>query len=81
MGSPAAPLRKARLRAVGTRQEFSICYVTRLLGGQIQTSAESSAVRFVSQDELPGYTIHPSIQRRIGHYLEHRPGPYIGLTG
>jgi hypothetical protein len=63
------------------RQEFSICYVTRLLGGQIQTSAESSAVRFVSQDELPGYKIHPSIQRRIGHYLEHRPGPYIGLAG
>ena len=24
------------------RQEFSICYATRLLGGQIQTSAESS---------------------------------------
>jgi ADP-ribose pyrophosphatase YjhB (NUDIX family) len=62
------------------RQEFSICYATRLLGGQIQTSAESSAVRFVSQDELPGYKIHPSIQRRIGHYCEHRAGPYIGLT-
>jgi ADP-ribose pyrophosphatase YjhB (NUDIX family) len=62
------------------RQEFSICYATRLLGGQLQTSAESSAVRFVSQDELPGYTIHPSIQRRIGRYLERRAGPYIGLT-
>jgi ADP-ribose pyrophosphatase YjhB (NUDIX family) len=62
------------------RQEFSICYTTRLLGGQLQTSAESSDVRFVQRDDLPGYTIHPSIQRRIGHYLEHRAEPYIGLT-
>ena len=61
------------------RQEFSICYTTRLAGGQIQTSPESSDVRFVSQDDLPGYKIHPSIRRRIGHYLEHRAGPYIGL--
>jgi ADP-ribose pyrophosphatase YjhB (NUDIX family) len=62
------------------RQEFSVCYTARLLGGQIQTSTESSDVRFVSQDDLPGYTIHPSIQRRIDHYLQHRAQPYIGLA-
>jgi ADP-ribose pyrophosphatase YjhB (NUDIX family) len=62
------------------RQEFSICYTTRLFGGRIQTSAESSDVRFVRPDDLPDYDIHPSIQRRIHHYLEHRDEPYIGLT-
>jgi ADP-ribose pyrophosphatase YjhB (NUDIX family) len=59
------------------RQEFSMCFTTRLHGGSIRTSKESSEVRFVSVDELPQYKIHPSIRLRIGHYLEHQPEPYI----
>jgi ADP-ribose pyrophosphatase YjhB (NUDIX family) len=60
------------------RQEFSICFTTRLLGGEVRTSSESSEVRFVSPTELPGYDMHPSIRTRIDHYLQHRPEPYIG---
>jgi ADP-ribose pyrophosphatase YjhB (NUDIX family) len=60
------------------RQEFSICFTTQLLGGNIRTSKESSEVRFVPIQELPNYNIHPSILLRINHYLEHRPEPYIG---
>ena len=60
------------------RQEFSICFTTRLLGGVIRTSGESSEVRFVAPAELVDYEIHPSIRTRIGHYLEDRSEPYIG---
>jgi hypothetical protein len=60
------------------RQEFSICFTTRLLGGAIRTSGESSEVRFVAPDELTKYKIHPSIQTRIEHYLAGWAEPYIG---
>jgi ADP-ribose pyrophosphatase YjhB (NUDIX family) len=60
------------------RQEFSICFTTRLLGGTTRTSRESSAVRFVAPADLADYRIHPSIRARIGHYLDRRPEPFIG---
>jgi ADP-ribose pyrophosphatase YjhB (NUDIX family) len=60
------------------RQEFSICFTTRMLGGTERTSAESAEVRFVSSQDLPSYEMHPSIRLRIQHYLERRDTPYIG---
>ncbi len=60
------------------RQEFSICFTTRMLGGREQTSDESAGVKFVHPDDLPGYRMHPSIRLRIQHYLEARNEPYIG---
>ncbi len=60
------------------RQQFSVCFTTRLLGGQLRTSTETSEVRFVERDDLDGLNIHPSIRLRIQHYLETRPAPYIG---
>lgn len=60
------------------RQEFSICFTTRMLGGAVRTSSESSAVRFVPLDTIPQLRIHPSIRLRIQHYLESRTEPYIG---
>lgn len=60
------------------RQEFSICFTTRTLGGSIRTSAESSEVRFASPGAISELSIHPSIRLRIQHYLEDRSEPYIG---
>jgi ADP-ribose pyrophosphatase YjhB (NUDIX family) len=60
------------------RQEFSICFVTKMLGGTVATSRESSEVRFVSTDDISGYDMHPSTQLRVQHYLERRAAPYIG---
>lgn len=60
------------------RQEFSICFTTRMLGGTERTSNESAEVRFVSPQDLQSYEIHPSIRLRIQHYLEHSHAPYIG---
>lgn len=60
------------------RQQFSICFRTRMVGGIIRTSSESSEVRFVSAKEVLTYNMHPSIQLRVRHYLESRSEPYIG---
>jgi ADP-ribose pyrophosphatase YjhB (NUDIX family) len=60
------------------RQEFSICFTTRKLGGTPATSSESSEVKFVSPDAIPALRMHPSIRLRIRHYLERRAEPYIG---
>jgi ADP-ribose pyrophosphatase YjhB (NUDIX family) len=60
------------------RQEFSICFRARMLGGTMATSKESSDVRFVPPEDISGYQIHPSIRLRIQHYLEERTTPYIG---
>lgn len=60
------------------RQEFSICFTTRMLGGFERTSAESAEVRFISRQDLQNYEMHPSIRLRIEHYLQDRGTPYIG---
>jgi ADP-ribose pyrophosphatase YjhB (NUDIX family) len=60
------------------RQEFSICFTTRMTGGIMATSSESARVEFVRSDSIPGLRMHPSIRLRIHHYLEKRAKPYIG---
>jgi 8-oxo-dGTP pyrophosphatase MutT (NUDIX family) len=60
------------------RQQCSICFTTRLLGGQLSTSSETKEVLFVAPDDLDALNIHPSMRLRIDHYLEHRSAPYIG---
>ena len=60
------------------RQQCSICFTTRLLGGTLATSSETKEVRFVARGNLEALNIHPSMRLRINHYLEHRSAPYIG---
>jgi len=60
------------------RQQFSLCFTTRLLGGQIRTSSETSEVEFVSPDRIDDLNIHPSMRLRIRHWQERRSEPYIG---
>ncbi|ATE52373.1 NUDIX hydrolase [Actinosynnema pretiosum] len=59
------------------RQEFSICFRARLLGGELRTSDESSEVHWVTRDDLAALTIHPSIRLRIEHGFSARTGPYF----
>jgi ADP-ribose pyrophosphatase YjhB (NUDIX family) len=60
------------------RQQFSLCFTTRNLGGQLRTSSETSEVAYVAVADLDTLNIHPSMRLRIDHYLEHRTTPYIG---
>ena len=59
------------------RQQFSVCFVCRIVGGELQASAESSDVAFFSPEEIEGLDMHESIRLRIQHYLERRPRPVI----
>jgi ADP-ribose pyrophosphatase YjhB (NUDIX family) len=60
------------------RQQCSICFTTRMLGGQLATSSETSEVKWVAPDRLNRLNMHPSMRLRIDHYLEQRSAPYIG---
>ncbi len=60
------------------RQQFSICFTTRLLGGTLRPSTETSEVCFVAPAALSSIQINPSMRLRINHYLEGRSAPYIG---
>ncbi|MEV0118516.1 NUDIX domain-containing protein [Streptomyces sp. NPDC050844] len=60
------------------RQQFSICFTARIVGGELRTSSESKEVAFVDPDRLDELNIHPSMRMRIEHGLSKRPQPYIG---
>ena len=60
------------------RQQFSICFSCRCVGGKLATSDETSEVGYFSPNELEGMEIHPSIRLRIQHFLEQRSEPYLG---
>jgi ADP-ribose pyrophosphatase YjhB (NUDIX family) len=60
------------------RQQFSICFACRIVGGQLLERAdESLEVGFFSPEQIEAMTMHPSIRLRIAHHLEHRPQPVI----
>ncbi|MFD8598397.1 NUDIX hydrolase [Kitasatospora sp. NPDC059646] len=61
------------------RQQFSICFRARPVGGTLRTSSESKEVRWVSPADLADLDIHPSMRLRIDHGLsQDRTVPYIG---
>lgn len=60
------------------RQQCSVCFSARLVGGELATSEETTEVRFVPVAELDGLAIHPSMRLRIEHGLQARSRPYIG---
>jgi 8-oxo-dGTP pyrophosphatase MutT (NUDIX family) len=60
------------------RQEFSICFACRIVGGELRVSEESFEVSFFTPDEAGRLPMHESNRMRIRHYLEHRAQPYIG---
>ena len=59
------------------RQQFSVCFACRIIGGQVRTSKESSEVAFFAPAEIDPLDMHESIRLRIRHYLEHRPQAVI----
>jgi 8-oxo-dGTP pyrophosphatase MutT (NUDIX family) len=60
------------------RQECSLVFVARMVGGEPTPSSESLDVRWVPAAEINDYQMHPSMRQRIGHFLERRPTPYLG---
>jgi ADP-ribose pyrophosphatase YjhB (NUDIX family) len=60
------------------RQEFSIAFSARILGGDLAANDESTDVRFVEPDAIEHLDMHESIRLRIRHYREGRSAPYLG---
>ena len=61
------------------RQQFSICFTARPVGGQLRTSSESRQVRWVPPDKIDVLPLHPSMRIRVAHALDReRTEPHIG---
>jgi ADP-ribose pyrophosphatase YjhB (NUDIX family) len=59
------------------RQQFSICFACRAVGGELRRGEESSDIGFFSKEQLGSLKIQPSIRLRLQHFLEDRPEPVI----
>ncbi|MGV9363680.1 NUDIX hydrolase [Amycolatopsis sp. NPDC003731] len=59
------------------RQEFSICFRARYLGGTEAVSDESKEVLWVSLEDLASLRIHPSIQLRLSHAMNVGDPPFF----
>jgi ADP-ribose pyrophosphatase YjhB (NUDIX family) len=60
------------------RQQFSVAFLARLVGGEAATSSESDRVEWVAPDEIDELDLHPSMRLRIAHALKPDRNPYIG---
>lgn len=59
------------------RQQFSICFACRMVGGEVRPSSESTEVRFFATADIESLNTHPSIRLRIEDYLKDEPGAFI----
>ncbi|EUA44305.1 NUDIX domain protein [Mycobacterium xenopi 3993] len=60
------------------RQQFSLCFTTTLIGGELAIDHESTDIAWAHPDDIPTLDMHPSMRLRIDHYLQHRDKPYLG---
>jgi len=60
------------------RQQFSLCFTTKLLGGELQFDDESTDIAWVAEGDLASYPMHPSMQLRVQHFFDRRALPYLG---
>jgi 8-oxo-dGTP pyrophosphatase MutT (NUDIX family) len=60
------------------RRQFNICFIARIVGGELTVSDESTQVRFVDPSDLDALSMHHTQRLRLQHFLENRPTPYLG---
>jgi ADP-ribose pyrophosphatase YjhB (NUDIX family) len=60
------------------RQQFSIAFRARLVGGERRTSSESSDVEWLSVKQIEQLDLHPSMRLRLEHALSDVERPFIG---
>lgn len=59
------------------RQEFSIVFRARVVGGESRSSSESRRVAWVSPGKIPTLKIDHSMRFRFHHALQDRLDPYL----
>jgi ADP-ribose pyrophosphatase YjhB (NUDIX family) len=60
------------------RQEFSVVFTARPLGGTPTPSGESSQVEWVARERVGSLPMDRSMRMRIGHFLAGAGEPYLG---
>ncbi|MEU4555322.1 NUDIX domain-containing protein [Micromonospora violae] len=60
------------------RQEFTVTYLARVVGGTIAVSDESTDVRFIHATDFNHLPIHDTVRLRLRHHAERRDTPYLG---
>lgn len=60
------------------RQQFSIAFRARMVGGSKRTSSESSEVKWLTPDQIEALDLHPSMRQRLTHALRQIERPHIG---
>jgi 8-oxo-dGTP pyrophosphatase MutT (NUDIX family) len=59
------------------RQQFSVCFACRVVGGRLRKSDESHELRFFSADQMDSIDIQPSIRLRLQHFRDDLSEPVI----
>jgi 8-oxo-dGTP pyrophosphatase MutT (NUDIX family) len=60
------------------RQQFSIAFRARLIGGERRTSSESDRVEWLTPEQIDALNLHPSMRLRLQHALNGADRPFIG---
>lgn len=60
------------------RQEFSVVFTARPIGGAPRPSGESREVNWIAPDQLRGLPMDRSMRMRIAHYLAGNQKPHLG---
>ena len=60
------------------RQQFSIAFRARLVGGEARTSSESREVAWLTPEEVDALELHPSMRLRLTHALSGADRPFVG---
>lgn len=60
------------------RQEFSVLFTARAVGGEPTPSSESREVVWVAREEILALRMDRSMRMRVQHYLDGRSAPYLG---
>lgn len=60
------------------RQEFSVVFTARPIGGEPTPSDESQEVRWTAEDVLPSLQMDRSMRMRLDHYLTSNGTPHLG---
>jgi len=59
------------------RQPVNACFTARVIGGELTTTKEATALAWVPPARLDDYDIHPSIRRRLAHGLQPGTAPHV----
>ena len=59
------------------RQEFSVVFTARAIGGTPTTSSESREVLWVTRSDVSSLAMDRSMRLRVEHVLADRPAPHL----